>query len=326
MTTAEFNIYVENYYRNHNMVPENLLKMIDTVYSEGKSNLTLPGRLFSDSPDTIAVLRHPIEANDRDRPHAHDFFELMYLSKGSCTQTINGRSVNLFPGDLCLLAPSAKHAVDINSADSILVNIIIKPILLKEYFFNMIAGNDLISNFFASALFSQTDHMQYLYSASKNNRSCASFLHSLIIEELEQNLCYRKAAENYLALFFTELARNLKDSMDKEDLLSEKRFSFSEILTYINQNKQDITLHSTAEHFHYHPKYLSALIRKNTGKSFTEILQEVRMNEVVAYLKNTSLSIDRISELTGFYDRSYFNKCFKKTFNMTPAQYREQLL
>jgi YesN/AraC family two-component response regulator len=147
-------------------------------------------------------------------------------------------------------------------------------------------------------------------------------IQSLIIELLEKKMGYKKAAENYLALVFTELARSMQQKMDADNSTIIGETNLSTILSYINANKNDITLTSVAEKFHYHPKYLSSLIKKYTGKSFSQILQESRMQEVCYYLENSNMSINELAQLMGYYDRSYFNRTFKKIFNMTPQDYR----
>lgn len=73
-----------------------------------------------------------------------------------------------------------------------------------------------------------------------------------------------------------------------------------------------MTLNSVANHFHYHPKYLSSLIRKYTSRSFSDILKDIKLQEICYYLKYTDMTIDEILEKTGYADRSYFNRMFKK--------------
>lgn len=264
-----------------------------------------------------------MEANFLSKQHSHDYFELMYVSRGSCTQKIGDEACNLSAGDFCLLNPFVTHEIDIDSPDTFLFNIMIKPGLFKESFFCMITGNDLISNFFATSLFAESRQKSYLYFPGEENTVSASHIHSLIIELYEKKLGYQKAAENYLALLFMEFARTWQNRIDRENYAIMGGNPLSEILAYINQHKLDVTLTSVADHFHYHPKYLSSLIKKYTHKSFSEILQDAKLQEVCHYLKNTGLSIDEISQLMGYYDRSYFNRLFKKTFQMSPGQYRE---
>lgn len=323
MTSRAFNQYMEMYYMEHSEFPDNIGELIYKCYSNPEDTARLLVDSLDHSHNNIAVIRHPVEANCRRKQHSHDYFELMYVSKGSCTQKIGNVACNLSAGDFCLLNPYITHEIDIDSPETYLFNIMIKQGLFQDSFFHMITGNDLISNFFATSLFTESQQKSYLYFPGGENTTAANHIHSLIIELHEEKLGYQKVAENYLALLLMELARSLQDRIDQENYTMMGGNLLSEILAYINQHKLDATLTSVAEQFHYHPKYLSSLIKKYTHKSFSEILQEAKLQEVCYYLKNTRLSIDEISQLMGYYDRSYFNRLFKKTFQMSPGQYRE---
>lgn len=323
MTTRAFNQYMEMYYAEHPDFPENIQELIQEVYNGSEDTARILVNTIDSSRENIFVSHHPLEANCLTKQHSHDYFELMYVSRGSCTQKIGSVPCNLSAGDFCLLNPYITHEIDIDSAETLLFNIMIRQSLLRESFFSMIAGNDLISHFFATSLFTESQQKSYLYVPGGENTAAANHIHSLIIEFHEKKLGYQKAAENYLALLFMELARSLQDRIDRENYTMMGGNLLSEILAYINQHKLEVTLTSVAEEFHYHPKYLSSLIKRYTHKSFSEILLEAKLQDVCCYLKNTSLSIDEISQLMGYYDRSYFNRLFKKTFQMSPGQYRK---
>ena len=248
----------------------------------------------------------------------------MYVSKGSCTQKIGNVQANLKAGDFCLLNPYVTHVIDIDSPETFLFNIVIKPSIFRASFLCMLTGNDLISNFFVSSLFTESQQKSFLMFSSGENVTAVSLIETLILELLDKKMGYPKATENYLALFFLELARSQQNRLDQENFNIMGNNQLSDILAYISQHKQDVSLSSVAEHFHYHPKYLSSLIKKYTNKSFSEILQESRLQETCDYLKNTTCTIDEIAQLTGYYDRSYFNRMFKKNFGLTPGEYRKQ--
>lgn len=323
MTTRAFNQYMEMHYAEHPDFPDNIQKLIQDVYEGSEDTARILVNTIDSSCENIFVSHHPLEANCRTKQHSHDYFELMYVSKGSCTQKIGSVPCNLAAGDFCLLNPYITHEIDIDSSETLLFNIMIRQNLLRESFFSMIAGNDLISNFFATSLFTESQQKSYLYVPGGENTAAASHIQALIIEFHEKKMGYQKAAENYLALLCMELARSLQDRIDRENYTMMGGNLLSEILAYINQHKLEVTLTSVAEQFHYHPKYLSSLIKRYTHKSFSEILLEAKLQDVCCYLKNTSLSIDEISQLMGYYDRSYFNRLFKKAFQMSPSQYRK---
>ena len=86
-----------------------------------------------------------------------------------------------------------------------------------------------------------------------------------------------------------------------------------------------VTLKDIAAHFSYHPNYISALLHRETGRKFTEILLEKRMGRTVLLMKNTSLSLEEISALLGYSNHSNFYKAFKEYYGMTPREYPKSL-
>ena len=65
-------------------------------------------------------------------------------------------------------------------------------------------------------------------------------------------------------------------------------------------------------------------LKEITGKSASEFIQSLRMKEAARLLKSDSSSISEISGQVGFQDPSYFSKCFKKHFKISPKEYQKK--
>lgn len=81
------------------------------------------------------------------------------------------------------------------------------------------------------------------------------------------------------------------------------------------------TLKTIAARFGYHPNYISALLHKETGRTFSDILLEKRMERAVLLMRNTTLSLEEISALLGYSNHSNFYKAFKAYYGSTPREY-----
>ena len=84
-----------------------------------------------------------------------------------------------------------------------------------------------------------------------------------------------------------------------------------------------ICLDSIAESVDMSSVYLGRLFKKNTMKSVSDYINEVRMAHAIEYLKATDMSINDIVEKVGFSNRSYFHTLFKKEYAATPNDYRK---
>lgn len=88
---------------------------------------------------------------------------------------------------------------------------------------------------------------------------------------------------------------------------------------------EEITVHELAEKLGYSDYYFTARFKAETGMTLKEYIREKRLDEACRMLKNTSRSIDQISEELGFLSRSYFGKIFKKRMGVTPGEYRRKV-
>ncbi len=95
---------------------------------------------------------------------------------------------------------------------------------------------------------------------------------------------------------------------------------------YIDKNYSErITLDTLARVVYLSQAYISRIFHKETGLSFNEYLNSVRVEHSKAMLIKNTMRIADISSAVGFEDQSYFTKVFKKHTGVTPGSYRERL-
>jgi AraC-like DNA-binding protein len=139
----------------------------------------------------------------------------------------------------------------------------------------------------------------------------------------------------------TELAE-----IDDDDQLAEwLRKAFDHLLTTIQQQEnftpplligkaldfmrinlhRDITRDETAQHAGISPGHFSHLLKERTGRSFTELLRQCRVDLACDLLTRSEESLAAIADRCGFCDQSYFTRVFRDVKGMTPRQFRKQL-
>ncbi|MBD3921753.1 response regulator [Paenibacillus sp. PR3] len=96
------------------------------------------------------------------------------------------------------------------------------------------------------------------------------------------------------------------------------------ILDYIDESfTQDILLSDIARQFKISLGYVSSLIKRETGSTYTDYIAEKRLNLARSLLADSSLSVQEIVQRIGYKDYFHFNKLFKKHYGITPSKYRK---
>jgi len=77
-----------------------------------------------------------------------------------------------------------------------------------------------------------------------------------------------------------------------------------------------------AANFGYNSEYLTTMIKRSTGKTLTEHINESRIERARELLRTTDKTVREIAYEIGFSDEKYFLRVFKKYTDITPTEYR----
>lgn len=116
------------------------------------------------------------------------------------------------------------------------------------------------------------------------------------------------------------VAVNQLPSIESNDTIIDERMV--EIQNYIQANYKTITLDELAEHCHLSEQYISKYIKDKSGKTFVEIVRNIRMKKARTLLKNGNMTIESIASSVGYQNVEHFSRLFKKKYNMTPMEFR----
>ncbi|WP_127582063.1 response regulator transcription factor [Paenibacillus koleovorans] len=101
------------------------------------------------------------------------------------------------------------------------------------------------------------------------------------------------------------------------------RVEVSQLIGYMRAHyTENLTLNDAAGIVNMSPSYLSSLFKRETGKSFIELLTEIRMDKAAELLLRTDLPVYLIAEQVGYDNINYFGRAFKKEKSVSPSQYR----
>ncbi len=105
--------------------------------------------------------------------------------------------------------------------------------------------------------------------------------------------------------------------------------SYSRIIkaakTYIDEHYgKHLTLEEVAAQIYLSPSYFSSLFKKETGFLFSDYLTKIRMEEAKKLMDQLEDNTAQVAEKVGYKDVKHFREMFRKTYGMTPAEYRRK--
>ncbi len=86
------------------------------------------------------------------------------------------------------------------------------------------------------------------------------------------------------------------------------------------------SLENAAEEVGFSKTYISRIFKRQTGFSFIELLQKLRIEHACRLLESSEETIKNISNQVGYPDSLYFSRLFKKHCGIYPTQYRQNML
>ena len=95
--------------------------------------------------------------------------------------------------------------------------------------------------------------------------------------------------------------------------------------TYIDRHyAEKIVLPDLAAQLGITPNYLSSLMKKQLGMTFSEYVLNVRMEQARKLLSDSDLRINEIAVRVGYDNLFYFSKLFKRVYGVSPRNFRHQ--
>ena len=255
--------------------------------------------------------------------HQHDYIEMQYVYSGTCRQTINGETFTLNQGEFCLLDTNVTHSIEASDEGDIIVNLLMSKHYLDNNLLPRLSGHSLIASFCAQAIHQSSEHQRYVVFKSGTKGKIHQLMVGALCEYFDKSEYAAEIVDSYLVLVFSELMKIVMRDTDHVHQAELSNNNISDILKFISAHCLDTSLKATAQEFRLSPTYLSATIKKLTGRNFRDILQDARLKRAAYLLKTTSLPTSQIAEDVGYQNVSFFYRLFQKTYHLTPLAYRK---
>lgn len=252
--------------------------------------------------------------------HTHNYVEFVYMVKGTTTHIIDGHQLTLKEGDLLFLNQHATQEILPAGRDDIAVNFMILPSFFDTAFRMLGNTENPLRRFIISCLTDKDMGGNYLYFDVSDDPAVQNLMENLIYIMLTDPDGDRTLPQTTMGLLFLHLLHSSARIHVSKDSYEQKLMI--RLLSYIEDEYKAASLSAFSEKAKTDVYTLSRLIKKTTGKTFTDLLQEKRLEKACFLLQNTKLSFSDISAAVGYENASFFHRLFVKEKGCTPREYR----
>jgi AraC-like DNA-binding protein/mannose-6-phosphate isomerase-like protein (cupin superfamily) len=251
-------------------------------------------------------------------PHRHDFFEVLYLSKGSGFHVIDGNKYDIKPPCIFFMSPGQAHKIEFSND----IEGFIFIFTAEFYLINQSNPNRLIEFPF---FFTIRQDNKPLLLESKDDVSFIENLFRKGIDEIKKGENFSiEMLRSVLDLILTSSAVLYKSDEQKfakgRGHIVVKRF-----FQLVEENyKNNLSVNEYADKLAITPNHLTQTINQLTGKTSLQIIKSKQLLEIKRLLVHTNLSVSEIAHHLNFTDQSYFTKFFKRETGVSPLQYRNR--
>ncbi len=258
---------------------------------------------------------------DDEEFHRHDYFEMIYVYKGYRTMMIENQKITLNENDICIFDMQCAHLDLRSESDGIAVYCGFTRCQIDKYFLNNLKNHQVRKFFIAKD--EKTEDVRYIIAEISAETSEEILkLFGQIAEELER---VREGNEYITKIYLLRIINHIK-SRDEEIYVYGKKLKgsklFQAVAKYIYSNVSTVDIQILCRVFHYQEDYYNRLIKKNTGLTYSEYIQEMRLDRAKNLLINTELSVKNIMEYLGYSSHTFFYRRFKEKTGFTPLEYR----
>ncbi|MDU2489533.1 MAG: AraC family transcriptional regulator [Clostridium celatum] len=253
--------------------------------------------------------------------HWHEEIEVIIVLDGSCDYRINLNSFIVNKGDILIIDSQSLHSLTCISN---------KNMTWASFVFNM---NMLKSSNTDGTLLKYIapllNHEHQLPIILKDNINCYpkifDVIENIIYCYYEKDIAYELELKSLLFKFFSLLYKNdlIERNQSKNNLTINTTDKIKLVLNYINDHySEDISINTLAELCEYSEYHFMRFFKKHIGLTCVQYINNLRLEKSSILLTSTNNAIMDISLEVGFDNLSYFNKLFKRKYNLTPKEFR----
>jgi AraC-like DNA-binding protein len=271
-------------------------------------------------------IRSELVAAGNRLPHRHDYFEILFFVSGNSSQRISLREYTSRSGSIFFISPMTAHQVRFDPSNHCFIIYFDLAFIRPDLGSSTDLDAELLSRAPELALFAYQQDIDFILS-EQDLSVLKRFCDRMLLERERPRLCSDEIIRANLVLLLSEVTqiyeRRIRELMQSRPPSGGTERHVKGVMTFITQNlARKILLTDAARKVAVSPNYLASLIKRETGKTFVELVTEKRIDRACELLTFTGMRVSEIAESVGFLDFDYFCRRFKQIVGQTPLQFR----
>ena len=243
--------------------------------------------------------------------HRHNFYEIVYIKKGSGLHQINDVFYTMLMGDIYIMSPNDIHSATLDKSLSI-VNILFQPTLFNEKdwsYLKDLPGLNVLKNS------EKKDCLHKLALSPCHSETIRSLYIKIYLECKQKDPGWEVSARNGCAEILINMSRAwiTYGSKSLQTYLTQGPISRALQIIYENWDKE-IKVNELAEKVFLSKNYFGELFQNEVGMTVQQYINKLKIDHARLLLEDSSLSISDIADTIGYHDNNYFSRVFKKIY------------
>ena len=251
--------------------------------------------------------------------HDHDFLELTYVVQGRATHIFEDHTSVIGQGDYFIVDYGVRHKyTQIGQTPFVVVNCLFLPRLIDETLSGCHQFQELADHYLIKFSHRNLSDRPTKFIYHDTDGHIGQLITRLSREYNEKKAGHQEMMRCQLIEILIDTLRLVQRPGPEPGESGLVQF----ITDQIEKNFMDkLSLDTLARKCCYSLAYVSKRFKEETGMTFQNYLQSVRIRESCRLLANTPKKISEISGLVGYADSKFFNQVFKKQMGMTPREF-----
>ena len=287
-----------------------------SIYMNDGSRDVITGKKLLELGKQITVLPHTRFVHFPE--HTHDYVEIVYMCRGKTTHIVNDTRIVLSEGELLLMGQNTRQEILPAGEGDIAVNFIVQP----EFFggtLDFLGSEETPLRDFIVRCLCGDNPSGYLHFKVADVKPVQNLVENLLWTLISDTPNRRSINQLTMGLLFVQLLNHT----DKLTIGNKEQDTIVWVLRYIEEHFADGSLTEIADMLHYDVTWLCREIKRRTGKTYTQLLQEKRLSQAAWLLRNTNQKVADIGISVGYENLSYFHRIFAQHFGISPKAYRD---